>query len=95
MTELQQIRAILERERRRIADEICHYPPPIARCDAQFNGLLEERAAVAQALYDLDAIARGGSAPNGLRAFVDAVGGDVNKKLWEVVSIVSSRSHEP
>lgn len=57
---LQEIRAALEDEQRRINEEIRGYPPPIPRCDAQFNGLLEERAALAQALYDLDAIARDG-----------------------------------
>ncbi len=58
---LQAIRTILEGEQRRINEEIRGYPPPIPRCDAQFNGLLEERACVAQALYDLDAIARDGA----------------------------------
>jgi len=43
----QQVNAQLEAEKRRINDEINHYPPPIPACDAHFNYLLEQRAAVA------------------------------------------------
>ncbi len=51
----QALRARLESTRRRINEEIEHYPPPIPRCDAQFNYLLEERAAIARELSRLDA----------------------------------------
>ncbi len=63
LSDFQAIRNLLEAEQKRIADEILHYPPPIPRCDTQFNGLLEERATVAQALYDLDALVRAADAP--------------------------------
>jgi hypothetical protein len=48
------IRQHLENERRRIVDEIVHYPPPIPRCDVQYNSLLEERAGIAQEIYRLE-----------------------------------------
>jgi len=41
-----QIESGLEAEKTRIVDEISNYPHPIPACDAQFNALLEERAAV-------------------------------------------------
>ena len=44
----QSVRERLESDRRRINDEIEHYPPPIPRCDAQFNYLLEARANIAR-----------------------------------------------
>ena len=50
--------AELESERRRLVDEIVHYPPPIPRCDVQYNSLLEERAGVAQELYRAEQLAR-------------------------------------
>ncbi|MCA1552834.1 MAG: hypothetical protein LC737_00485, partial [Chloroflexi bacterium] len=51
----QQVRDLLEGEQRRIVDEIQRYPPPIPRCDAQFNFLLEGHASIAQALNRLRA----------------------------------------
>jgi len=36
----------LDREMRRVRDEIRNYPAPIPACDAQFNFLLEEREAL-------------------------------------------------
>jgi len=53
----QSVRERLESERRRINDEIEHYPPPIPRCDAQFNYLLEARANIARELSRLEALA--------------------------------------
>lgn len=35
---------------RRVRDEIRNYPAPIPACDAQFNGLLEEREALSSEL---------------------------------------------
>ena len=48
----------LENERRRIFDEMVHYPPPIPRCDAQYNYLLEERGRLAEEIHRLDALSR-------------------------------------
>lgn len=48
----------LENERRRIYEEIKHYPTPIPACDAQFNYLLEERARIAQELDSLRALSK-------------------------------------
>ena len=46
----QDILTHLEKEKKRISEEIAHYPPPIPACDAQFNYLLEERARISQEL---------------------------------------------
>ena len=59
-TDLQPIKQMLEVERRRMVDEIVHYPLPIPRCDVQYNTLLEERAALNRALVRLDRIEREG-----------------------------------
>ena len=53
----------LEDRKRRIVDEIRSYPTPIAGCDAQFNHLLEERAAICRELQRLEEViekSRGG-----------------------------------
>jgi hypothetical protein len=47
-------RAALEGERLRIQAEIVSYPMPIPACDVYFNGLLEQRARVCEALARLD-----------------------------------------
>jgi hypothetical protein len=49
-----QSRAALERERLRIQAEIVSYPMPIPACDVYFNGLLEQRARICEALSRLD-----------------------------------------
>lgn len=69
---VQEIKSLLDGERRRIADEIAHYPPPIPRCDAQYNALLEERAAVADALYRLDVLSR--AEPGAVRPLLGELG---------------------
>jgi hypothetical protein len=38
------LRAHLEARARELADEVRHYPGPIARCDDQLPALIEERA---------------------------------------------------
>ena len=48
-----EVQTLLEQEKRRINDEIAHYPPPIPACDAQFNYLLEQRGQISQELYQL------------------------------------------
>lgn len=50
MSELAELRARLEAERKRIAVQIAGYPPPIPACDAQFNHLLERRERIQNAL---------------------------------------------
>ena len=50
---LMQLRSRLEEIRRRLDDEIRQYPTPIPRCDAQFNGLFEERDRIARMLERL------------------------------------------
>jgi tyrosine decarboxylase / aspartate 1-decarboxylase len=47
------IRERLEARKRRLDDEIRAYPTPIPRCDAQFNGLLEERSEIVRRLEAL------------------------------------------
>ncbi len=49
---------------RRIADlnaEIRHYPTPIARCDEQLSGLIEERARLLQQIKEFQEKTDGGS----------------------------------
>jgi hypothetical protein len=50
----QDLRRELQRKRRQIAREITAYPSPIAGCDAQFNGLLEDRRRILAGLRLLD-----------------------------------------
>jgi hypothetical protein len=50
----QALRQELERKRREITAEINAYPSPIAGCDAQFNGLLEDRRRILAGLRLLD-----------------------------------------
>jgi hypothetical protein len=59
------LQAHLSGIKRRLQDEIERYPAPIPACDAQFNFLLEQRGAVAQALQRLEAIRAEPSAPAG------------------------------
>ena len=40
---------------REINDEIRAYPQPIARCDAQLGGLVEERARIQAELAEIEA----------------------------------------
>ncbi|HLX25193.1 MAG TPA: hypothetical protein VKR38_17725 [Usitatibacter sp.] len=46
MDTLTKARTDLAAELARVNDEIKSYPQPIARCDAQLAGLLEERARI-------------------------------------------------
>ncbi len=46
MSNTPETEAHLEAERRRLYEEIKHYPTPIAGCDQQFNYLLEQQARV-------------------------------------------------
>lgn len=48
------IRAYLERRRAALNEEIRHYPTPIARCDVQLGGLIDERDAATRLLRDAD-----------------------------------------
>jgi len=50
---LPELRSRLEKVRRRLDDEIRRYPTPIPRCDAQFNGLFEQRDRIARMLEQL------------------------------------------
>ena len=47
----------LEGARRRVQDEITHYPSPIPACDADFNHLLEQRARIGEELNRMRAAA--------------------------------------
>jgi hypothetical protein len=44
----------LEQRLREISAEIRHYPGPIARCDEQLTGLLDERRRLMDALADTE-----------------------------------------
>lgn len=45
----------LEARLRQLNDEIRNYPQPIARCDAQLAGLIEQRSEVSRVLLALRA----------------------------------------
>ena len=63
------LQARLSQLREAVAREIRAYPAPIPACDAQFNHLLERRAALADALASLDAARETGTAtPEDFRA---------------------------
>ncbi len=55
------LRARLEQTQEAVAAEINAYPPPIPACDAQFDYLLERRAALSAALARLDAARKDGA----------------------------------
>ena len=57
------LRARLERIQAAVAAEIRAYPPPIPACDAQYNNLLERRAALSAVLARLDAAREDGAGP--------------------------------
>jgi hypothetical protein len=52
---LEQERTRLALRLREINDEIRAYPQPIARCDAQLGGLVEERARIQARLAEIEA----------------------------------------
>jgi hypothetical protein len=56
----QQIQQGLEAEKERIVDEIGRYPRPITACDAQFNGLLDDRVSILQELGQVQDILKQG-----------------------------------
>jgi hypothetical protein len=49
---------LLEARRLRICEELQHYVRPVAACDVDFNAMLVERAAIVQALAQLEPISR-------------------------------------
>ena len=55
------LRARLVQLQEAVAAEIGAYPAPIPACDAQYNHLLERRAALAEARARLDAARQGGA----------------------------------
>ena len=55
MATAREARSELAAELARVNDEIKSYPQPIARCDAQLAGLLEERDRIRAALERLEA----------------------------------------
>jgi len=61
------MRPELERRIAELSREIREYPTPIARCDEQLSGLIEERGTLLQRLAELDARA-GGCTPLGIWA---------------------------
>ena len=62
----------LEKEMRRVNDEIRNYPAPIPACDAQFNYLLEEREALPSELVRVREFMKEDSDSEDARRFIDA-----------------------
>ncbi len=56
------LRARLAQLKETVAAEIRAYPAPIPGCDAQYNHLLERRAALANALAELETARETGAA---------------------------------
>lgn len=52
---IEHAKARLAARLREINDEIRAYPQPIARCDAQLGGLVEERARIQAELAEIEA----------------------------------------
>ena len=50
------LRALLEAQRTRVAADMRDYPTPVPACDADFNGLIDERIRLADAVVLLDAL---------------------------------------
>ena len=68
----QVVEELLLVEKQRVADEIAFYPPPIPACDAQFNYLLEQRAEIAEALWQWRQLAVAGAVEE-VEGFLTAV----------------------
>ena len=70
--------AALQAARVALNKEIGTYPAPIPACDAQFNGLLEQRRQLSRAIKAIDAILAGGATETltgvDLQKIVDALG---------------------
>jgi len=62
----------LEKEMRRLNEEIRNYPAPIPACDAQFNYLLEEREALSSGLVRVREFMKEDSDAEDARRFIDA-----------------------
>ncbi len=62
---LGEIRRGLEERKRSIAAEMRSYPQPIAGCDAQYQHLSDQRAAIARNLSELDRACAAGSGAGG------------------------------
>jgi hypothetical protein len=56
------LRTYLERQVQLLNEEVRHYPGPIARCDDQLTGLLEQRATALAELQRLEALGAEGLA---------------------------------
>jgi hypothetical protein len=62
---LNEIRRDLEERKRAIAAEMRRYPQPIAGCDAQYQHLSDQRAAIARQLSDIERACTAGDEPDG------------------------------
>ena len=69
-TTLSEIRRGLEERKRSIAEEMRGYPQPIAGCDAQYQYLSDQRAAIARDLSGIERACAGGADAGG--AFLDS-----------------------
>ena len=69
-TTLGEIRRDLEKRKRSIAAKMRRYPQPIAGCDAQYQHLSDQRAAIARDLSELDRACAAGTDASG--AFIES-----------------------
>ncbi len=77
-----EIRRGLEDRKRGIAAEMRGYPQPIAGCDAQYQHLSDQRAAIARELVRLDrAYAAGAGAVAAFSASSDLVDDEVRRRV--------------
>ncbi len=81
-TTLGEIRRDLEERKRSIAAEMRGYPQPIAGCDAQYQHLSDQRAAIARDLSGLDrACAEGTDAGGAFIEFSTALDDETRRRL--------------
>ena len=86
-TTLGEIRRGLEERKRAIAAEMRGYPQPIAGCDAQYQHLSDQRAAIARDLSGLDRACTAGSDAGG--AFIESstvLDDDARRRLRAVLA---------
>lgn len=60
---LSALESVLARRSAALMDEVARYPRPIARCDEQLTGLIEQRAGAVTRLRDVRALAAARNAP--------------------------------
>jgi hypothetical protein len=91
-----EVSASLHAARLAINREIGSYPAPIPACDAQFNGLLERRRLMSDAIRNIDAWRDNGAPlpmPEAVVHAVNKVLNEIDPKLAGRLKAASSKHH--